>query len=159
MGNWEQLEQYAYDKVLDNIYSQMLFNPNQPEGRLISLPQPHLCFNIAEFYNEGFNEDLYDDLHACAKSWFKYVSGGERLYAVSWQHDGYSFSADEEYQRDEFGEWLVPVFPNGDYLFFLTKDFQHGIFADGIGLTISLFGKDMLEAFNKRKAAILTASC
>ncbi len=76
------------------------------------------------------------------------------MYALNWQHDCYSFLPELPFEKDQFDEWLIPIFPNGDYLFFLTKNFQNGVFADGINLSISIFGKDIIREFEINKPSM-----
>lgn len=159
MQNWRPIEQDEYDAIWNNVYTAWNFNPNKKDCKSIALPHPSSCFDISEYYGDGFSEDLFDDLHACAKSWFMKVSSGRKLYAVTWQHEGYAFYPDQQYPEDEFGEWPIPVFPNGDYSFFLTSEFKNGIFSDGLGLKIILFGKEIIEASNEIKAIILNEYC
>jgi hypothetical protein len=49
------------------------------------------------------------------------------------------------FELDEFNDWLIPLFPNGDYTFFLTSDFKNILFADGINFTISFAGEDIVQ--------------
>lgn len=101
-------------------------------------------FNLSKFYNDGFCNDAYNNLHELAVYWFKNLAPQQRLYALDWQHTCYSFNPNLPFEKDEFDEWYVSVFANGDYIFFLTEDFKNGLFCDGINLTISLFGKELL---------------
>lgn len=70
------------------------------------------------------------------------------MYALDWQHDGYIFSPQQTMPQDEFGEWPVPVFPNGDYYFFFHQDFSWGLLGDPWKLTITVFGEELLEAID-----------
>ena len=80
------------------------------------------------------------------------------MYALDWQHDCYAFDPILPFERNEFDDWLISIFPNGDYLFFLTSNFQNGIFADGINLKISFWGNEMLQALEANKPRILEKS-
>lgn len=68
------------------------------------------------------------------------------IYAFDWQHDGYIFSPHQTMPKDEFGEWPVPVFLNGDYYFFFHQDFSWGLLGDPWKCTITVFGEELLEA-------------
>lgn len=156
MSNWSLLTEVEYKRVWDFVYNDLHFFPNVREAnRLIDIPSPSRHFNISQFYGDGYSEELYEDFSLSAISWFKKIAGSNRMYALNWQHECYSFRPDRPFEKDEFDEWIIPIFPNGDYLFFLTCDFRNGIFADGINLTISFWGKDLIEAFNARKAKML----
>lgn len=146
MNNWQILSHKQSSLAWEYIYEQMQFNP-RGEEKLIDIPEPSRCYDISSYYDAGFREDYYNDLHEKIRQVFCIVTHkGERVIALNWQHDGYSFDPRLEFEKDEFGEWLVPVFPNGDYIFFLTADFSNGIFCDGINLSICLFGDKMLQS-------------
>lgn len=158
-NNWKLLSELKHKQVWDFVYDKLLFRPtNDDEKELIILPHPNKCFDISNFYNKGFIEELYDDLHISILLWFDRISNHKRMYALNWQHECYSFDVDLPFEKNEFDEWLVPVFPNGDYIFFLTGDFQNGIFADGINLTLSLWGGEVIKALEYKTPKILTQS-
>jgi hypothetical protein len=144
MGNWKLLEPEKYKLIWDFIYDVLLFTPNKDNNALIKLPYPNRYYDISKFYNEGFSDEYYDDLHVKT---LKIFSREKVIYALNWQHDCYSFNPNKPFELNEFNEWLIPVFPNGDYLFFLTENLDNGIFADGINKSVSIYGKYFLDAF------------
>ncbi len=154
MNNWTLLSNSDSKRAWDYLYNDLHFKPHEKKD-LIVLPIPNRTFDISSFYNDGFREELYENLHEIVLSWFKKISNGKRMYALNWQHDGYSFACDLPFEKDEFDEWLVPVFPNGDYLFFLTSNFKNGIFADGIHLRFSIWGEDIFGALESATPDIL----
>lgn len=160
MKYWEELNTIEYKSAWDFVYGKLSFKSKE-KSKLIALPTPCVCFDISNFYDDGFQEELYDDLHEFVIRQFQVISKGEKVYALNWQHDCYFFYPKLSVDRDEFDEWLVPVFPNGDYIFFLTSDFTNGIFADGINLKISFWGKEIVDAIemDKPKMLIKNISC
>lgn len=154
MKNWILLRDVDNDNLWNVIYNKYKFQPHE-QTEIIFLPNPNLTFNISDFYNDGYVDDIYDELHSVAIKWFIDIFDKERLYAVSWQHEGYSFLPNLPFEYDEFGEWLIPVFPNGDFNFFLSKDLKNGIFADGINFSISFFGEDLLKSIIINRPKIL----
>ncbi|MBX3254202.1 MAG: DUF2716 domain-containing protein [Chitinophagaceae bacterium] len=157
MKNWKLLSDSEM-QVWDFIYNKLDFKPTMDKENLIILPAPSQCFDISQFYNEGFNEYLYDDLHKSSMSWFETISEGKRIYALNWQHDCYSFTTKLPFEKNEFGEWLISIFPNGDYIFFLSSDLNNGVFADGINCRLSFFGKTMMKAIKLNVAKIVVKS-
>lgn len=145
MENWTLLDEIKYKDVWDFIYDTFLFTPNNGE-KVVVIPEPHISEDISQHYDDGFTEIYYDNLHQQARWVFQKIVGqNNRIIALNWQHDCYSFNPHLPYEEDEFGEWLIPVFPNGDYIFFLTDDLQNGLFCDGIALRLTWFGKEMIE--------------
>jgi Protein of unknown function (DUF2716) len=161
MNNWRMLNESECNNVWNFIYERLFFQPNVEGVKLITLPVPSKCYDISKFYNNGFSDELYDNLHQWAIKCFIPISKGKRLYGLNWKHECYSFDPQLPFEKDEFDEWLISVFPNGDYIFFLTQDFKTGIFGDGINLTISFFGEDIIKELRDEQPEIIakSASC
>lgn len=147
MKNWKILSSSEYEEVWNFVYNKLCFEPYEAKEKKIILPQANRCFNIASYLKPDFKESLCDELYEVAQAWFKAISKGKRMYALNWKHEGYSFDPELPFEPgDVYDKWLVPAFPNGDYIFFLTHDFKNGIFGDGINFRISLWGKEIIEA-------------
>ena len=166
MSNWKLLDDETYKLAWDFVDDSLCFKPhNSPKFHsefkkvsVIKLPKPNVYYSTKKYlFNRGEKysvykakmcKNLYSSLENKFLSVFKTLTKkkGERMYALDWQHDCYSFDPFLPFERDGcFEEWLIPAFPNGDHLFFLTKDFKNGIFGDGIHHSISFFGKEMVE--------------
>jgi hypothetical protein len=158
MNNWNKLTDSEYQLVWEYVYADLKFNIDNEKGKLISPSVSKRCFDISSFYNTGFSDELYNNLHKSAIKWFRQIAKNKEIYALNWQHDCYSFNPQLPIDKDEFNEWLIPVFPNGDYLFFLTDDFKNGLFADGLNLQLSFWGDEMLELISIEKAEMLIKS-
>ncbi|WRM39892.1 DUF2716 domain-containing protein [Bacillus velezensis] len=78
----------------------------------------------------------------------------EFIYALDWQHECYLFNPHAPIDKDEFGEWLVSVIPNGDYCFFIHQDFQWGLLGDPRQQTITVFGSPLIRAIKKLSCLI-----
>ncbi len=157
MNNWQQLNDEENIKTWNFIYNEMKFKPVTEDLKsLINLPTPCRIVDISNYYNEGFDETLYDELHEYAHFWFNKISQGKKLYALNWKHESYSFFSDLPFEKNEFDEWIISIFPNGDYIFFLTSDFKNGIFADGINLSLSFWGVEIMEVIQSRMPRILS---
>lgn len=154
MKNWQEISDNERKVFWNFIYNILLFKPYNEE-KIITLPSKNKHFDISQFYNDGFNNILYEELHLTCIKWFKEMSNNDLIYALNWQHECYRFSPYLPFEKDEFDEWLIPVFPNGDYCFFLSKDLQNGIFCDGIHLSISIFGDEIIKAFEKNHPQML----
>jgi len=130
----------------------------KPHGEpIIQLSPPSETKSIEELFDEGSQESLYDDLHDKMRTVFQEITiEGERILALNWQHDCYSFDPRLPFEKDEFDEWLISVFPNGDHIFFLTGDFKNIYYGDGIHKTISISGDSLLEAVAHYRPLILS---
>ncbi|WP_440603734.1 DUF2716 domain-containing protein [Bacillus sp. GB_SG_008] len=68
---------------------------------------------------------IYNDLEEKSLLAFQEVTQkSEYIYALNWQHDCYWISPYLEFTKDEFCEWTIPIFPNGDYYFFIHKNLE-----------------------------------
>ncbi|MGF7232789.1 DUF2716 domain-containing protein [Arachidicoccus sp.] len=160
MNNWRLLDNKEFTLAWDFVYEKLLFQPYEKDKKLLKPPMVSKCFDISMFYNDGFNEDLYKELHDYMLECFQNTSNfGDRIFVLDWQHSCYSFDSRLPFEKNEFGEWLIPVFPNGDFLFFLTKDFKNGIFADGVNLKITFWGNQFIDFLNSKDAGILSYNC
>jgi hypothetical protein len=156
MSNWKLLNKKEYNALWKFVYEELCFNPyNDEYQKKISFPMPNISFDISNFYNENFSENFYETLHSLGVKWFKYIGINQKIYALNWQHDCYSFDPFSPFEKDEFNEWLIPLFPNGDYLFFISPDFDNGIFADGIDLKLYFWGTNMIDTYNKLPIELL----
>ena len=148
--NWKVFEPKTYNRVWSFIYEQLQFKPHSEPT--IQLPSPFETKSIEEFFDKGFQESLYDNLHGKMKAVFQEITTeGERMMALNWQHDCYSFDPRLPFEKDEFDEWLISVFPNGDHIFFLTQDFQNIYYGNGIRKVISMSGSKLLEAISRHE--------
>jgi hypothetical protein len=148
--NWTVLSDSKRESIWDFIYSNYGFSPHSDAGERISFPEKYSRFDLSGWFGENFIEAYYDDLNKKSINVFKSITRPKNLmYALSWQHDGYSFDPYCKFETDEFDEWLVPVFPNGDLNFFLSEDFNSLLFSDGIEMAIYLSGESMITPFKR----------
>ena len=147
MENWKILDDQVADAAWRFIFSELHFSPYIHEKKItVGSAFPNTTFDISKFYNGGFSEQAYEELHKVSIWWFKDIAVNERVFALKWQQTSFSFTPSLPFELDEFGEWFVPMFPNGDYEFFLSPDFCNGIFADGISFKITFWGRKMIDS-------------
>ncbi|MFY7938065.1 MAG: DUF2716 domain-containing protein [Flavobacterium sp.] len=152
MKNWQRLSQEEEKNLWEIFFQQFNFNPsiNEFPGVKTSLPQKK--FSIGKYLSGQLNYDKLEDL---ALVLFQSITiHGERLYALDWQHQCYSFDPRQEIDRNQFGEWVIPILPNGDYYIFLTKNFQNVWFGHPWEETITLIGYDLVKEIENRKITI-----
>ncbi len=154
MQNWQIIDSKKHNVLWDYVLNVLQFKPNASKEGVIKLPHPSKKFNVAPFFDAGFSRELYTDLHSKTKTVLETIAKDEQIYALDWQHDAYEFDPGLAFELNESGEWLIPVFPNGDLIFFLTTDFKNVIFGDGIHLEISISGEQIFRAFESEKPRI-----
>ena len=143
MKNFRPLEKQQYDEVWDKFDDLFDFKPSISKFPGIKTSIPKLKLGIENCFYKDFQ---IEELEKLALSLFKNATRpGDRLYALDWLHDCYDFDPRLEMDRDEFKEWIVPIFPNGDYYIFLTIDFNNIWFGHPWEKTITLIGKDFVN--------------
>ncbi|ARW08873.1 uncharacterized protein S101359_03895 [Bacillus atrophaeus] len=90
---------------------------------------------------------VLNDLETSILKAFQSCTGNrDVIYALDWQH---TFSPHQAMPKDEFGDWPVPIFPDGDYYFFFHQGFSWWLLGDSWKCTITVFGEELLKAIDK----------
>jgi len=138
MKNFRPLDKDEYEQVWDKFYDLFDFKPSTTNFPAIKTISQQLKLNISDCFSADYP---FDKLEQWALTLFCRISNSdERLYALDWQHEFYDFDPRQEIDKDEFDEWTVPVFPNGNYYIFLTKDFKNVWFGHPWEQIITLIG-------------------
>ena len=81
---------------------------------------------------------------AAALRSFIWLAEDEELVALDWQHQAYRYSPAGLVLQD--ANFLVPVFPNGDYFVHMTADLRWGTFAHPWQQTLTIWGDELVES-------------
>lgn len=140
------------NRVWDQIFSEFDFEPASVRKGVLPfrIEKEHRVYQLKKIWNED-EERLVNGLMC--------ELGEEELYALNWQHDCFAFSPETEYQYqlqwydEERGVnvYFPSYWPDGDYYFFLTKDFSTGFLGHPWRKEIWVIGKKMIEAFERVK--------
>jgi len=141
--NFRTLDPEEYDKVWNKFNNSFDFKPSSNIFPAIKTTMPQLKLDIKAYFSSDYP---FNKLEQLALDLFDKLSKpGDRLYALDWQHECYDFDPRQEMDRNEFGEWIIPIFPNGDYYIFLTKDFDNIWFGHPWEQTITLIGNEIVK--------------
>lgn len=159
---WQELKGAEESRVWDRFEREFLFNPSVHAANWpgIREPQPSETYSISGVY--AGDESHYTKLNADLQRWgliaFQELlpSESDWLHALDWQHPCYRFYPHIPFELDEFGEWTVPILPNGDYYIFLAQELSWGIFGHPWEQTMCLFGAPMLATLEKNRPQLLT---
>ena len=148
--------------VWDRVYTQLRFRPDSRYRghsllwwrRPFRLPKPWAVYAL-----DGASQEQIEQTEAAVKRCLLAVTEpGERLYALDWQHGAFLFDPrnEEEQQsvrlEDEAGEYWAEFpfyYPDGDYYFFLDKDFRFGYLGHPWRKEIWIFGEKLLPEIEK----------
>lgn len=150
MENWQELSAEENHFVWERVYNELYFEPSIHVFPGFQVPKPFITYNISSLADSEENLEPFADLEAKARCVFQELTApDEYIYALDWQHAGYRMNPYLEVRRNEWNEWLVPLYPDGDYYFYLQKDFEWGYLGHPWEGTITLFGEKLLEQFEK----------
>lgn len=153
--NWTELTKSEEKTVWKKVYKEFKFKPSISKFPSFVVPSPFITYDISAYRNwsgdrEEF-EKIYKDLEDKSLFAFQKLSNkDECFYALDWQHPCYWINPFLEFPRDEFNdEWTIPIFPDGDYYFFIQKELNWGFLGHPWEKTITVFGKGLIKAFEK----------
>ncbi|MCC9021921.1 DUF2716 domain-containing protein [Bacillus nakamurai] len=148
--SWYVLDEETNDYIWNQVNRIIKWKPGSKIYK-IKPPKPYSVFDITV----NISEEAIDDLELKMLKAFKAcTTQQETMYALDWQHESYIFYPHEQFQLDEFGEWPVPIFPNGDYYFFFHKNFKWGVLGDPCHQTMTIFGDKLLNQIERDKPTI-----
>ena len=143
MRNFKPLDEFEYNKVWGRFRKLFRFKPSMSYFPAITTDTPQLKFDISEGFSSKFSAEQLEEV--VIKIFKDITDPGERIYALNWQHESYDVDPREQMDKDETGEWVIPVFPNGEYFIFLTKDFNNVWFGHPWEETITLIGDEIVN--------------
>ncbi|MCO0600445.1 DUF2716 domain-containing protein [Peribacillus butanolivorans] len=156
MGNWIELSTLEYKEVWDRIYDAFKFEPGMSDFPSFEVPNPFITYDVSKYLNVSVDLDTYDEIYNDLEEkslivFQELTQKNEYMYALDWQHPGYWINPRLEFPKSEFDEWTVPIFPNGDYYFFIHKNFEWGLLGHPWERTITIFGKELIKVFEKHQ--------
>lgn len=162
MEAWIELKEKTELWLWDRFIQEFSFKPRVGEQDWpgIREPTPSETYLISEAY--AGTEPQYIELCQELQEWglrsFQTLLKGETnwLYALDWQHPCYQFYPEFPFELDEFGEWVIPLLPNGDYYIFLESEFKWGIFGHPWEQTMCVFGAPLLNQLKSDPPRLLT---
>ncbi len=152
MKSWVRLNDQESDMVWNRIFEEFKFQPSTTMFPSFSVPAPFITFDVSSYYKTKSPEVLYENLENQVLQAFRNLtSKDELIYALEWQHEGYWFNPHDDIPKDEFDEWLIPPFPNGDYPFYLEQNFNWGYIGHPWERSITVFGEALIRSLENHK--------
>ncbi|WP_315907144.1 DUF2716 domain-containing protein [Priestia koreensis] len=152
MDNWIPFTEQEQDVVWEVIDKMLKFSPSIRRFPGLKVPHPFISYDVSGYFEGTMGEGAYEDLEEKSLTVFqKLTDPDEYIYALDWQHECYWLNSHLPLERDGWGEWIVPIFPDGDYYFFIEKDFKWGFLGHPWERSITIFGEELLRCFEKNK--------
>ena len=157
MDGWILLKDEEEEKVWSRFYKDFRFRPSTKISPAFSPPSPFIKYDISECHDEELIRDLEVK---SVKAFQQCTQQGERIYALDWQHDCYLFDARLEFPkhvswRVDNRDWIVSIHPDGDYHFFLARDFSWGVLGHPWENTITLYREKFIHSLAKEQPLML----
>ena len=143
------IDRKLYDEIWEKIYADYSFSPSVDRcGTWLEPIGVSKCFKLLTIWNQE-QEELVNWI-LCE------VINGE-MYALDWQHDCFLFSPREKipfehhyYDAERDCEVSFPeYYPNGDYHFFISKDWTFGLFGHPWRKELIVVGEPLISAIQK----------
>jgi hypothetical protein len=158
MNAWKILKKEERIWALDVFDLHFDFHPStrKKDWPGIKEPNPSLTFRISHIFGKG--EEYYNALHdnlidVFLQAFKSLVPKYGWIFALDWQHDCYKFYPHE---LNEYGEWMVPILPDGDYYIFFEKNLDFGVFGHPWEGTMCIFGEDLIAKIEQNKPSLFT---
>lgn len=150
MKNWIPLSHQELKLVWETLYRDFKFNPSISRFPSFRVPSPFITYDISAYFEDSSLLHADEDLEEKALLVFQeLIRTDEYMPALDWQHECYWITPYGSFEKDEFGEWTVPVLPNGDYYFFLSKEMHWGLLGHPWEQSITIFGEGLIDSFTR----------
>ncbi|MFW5428250.1 DUF2716 domain-containing protein [Bacillus pumilus] len=136
MENWIPLTHQELKLVWETLYRDFKFNPSISRFPSFHVPSPYITYDISVYFEDPSLLHAEEDLE-------------EKALLAFQEHECYWITPYGSFEKDEIGEWRVPVLPNGDYDFFLSKEMHRGLLGHPWEQSITIFGEGLIDSFTR----------
>ena len=149
-----ELSTIEYREVWDRIYDDFTFELSMSDFPSFQVSKSFITYDVSKYLNGSVGVDIYEDAYNDLEEksllvFQELTQRNEYMYALDWQHSCYWVNPCLEFSKNEFGEWTVPIFPDGDYYFFIQKNFEWGLLGHPWERTITIFGEKLIKVFEE----------
>ena len=143
------LDKKIYNEIWNILYSKFKFNPSTDINVVpFEINNDYVCYKLNSVWNDN-QERKVNDI-------FKKISD-EDLYALNWNHDCFEYNPNENikanYHYHDFDRnvevYFPTYYPNGDYYFFISKNWDYGMLGHPWRNELYIFGKELMDEFSK----------
>jgi hypothetical protein len=168
---WVILDDEESNFVWDYVYNRFLFNPsmnNKLSPFKFQIPVDSYDISNSPIYNddESINKIIKSILIDC-------MGNDDYIYALDWQHTNFRYNPRIntviEYPvfiKDErhttyggYNVYFPKFYPDGDYYFFIAKDFRWGYLTHPWLKKVWVFGYELMALFKENADKIMFVPC
>lgn len=168
---WELLSDDEYNFVWDRVYTELRFCPSvKRTNPPFVLNYPFVIYDISKLPLD--NDDYYTTMEKTIRDIFiECLGNDDYMYALDWQHSGFrynprimspkpdSFIKDERYCGGGYNAYFPDFYPDGDYYFFIAKDFSWGYLGHPWFQKVWVFGKSLIKSLAKKQEILQFIFC
>lgn len=141
--------QKLYKEIWDRIHNDFGFFPASFINQTIKSKIKYRAYKLKSYWTEQ-EEKIVNSI-------FIEMSADD-IYALDWQHDCFIFNPREEiplyyhyYDKDRDCNVYFPSYlPDGDYHFFISKDWSYGLLGHPWRKEIYVFGNELIKKFEDK---------
>lgn len=143
-----------YRRIWDKIDSDFCFCHSADTQRAWLKP--------AGIFRKYFLETVWNDEQEALVNTILCDVIGEEMFALDWQHDCFLFDPNEKipagFQYHDSGRdcevYFPTYYPDGDYYFFISKDWSAGLFGNPWRKELIVTGEELITAIEKNCSAL-----
>ena len=152
------LDDNEYKKTWDTVYKKLNFKPSTNKGETpFDIDKPFVVYDLTQVSEQ--NIDDFDEV--ISNTFSNCIGDDEYMYALDWQHSGFRYNPririeqrslyikDECYQNGGYNAFFPDFFPDGDYYFFISINFDWGYLGHPWQQKVWVFGEKLIEEFEK----------
>lgn len=148
MENWIPLTEKELKYAWKTFDQKFKLNPSSRFPGF-QAPSPYITYDISAYFEDPSLLSADEDLEMKALLSFQENITGtdEYMQVLDWQHECYWITPYGSFEKDAFGDWRVPLFPNGDYFFFLSKEMNWAC----QDISVTIFGEGLIDSFTRHR--------
>ena len=147
-----KVDEKQYIDIWNKAYDEFKFTPSIDLNVIpLEFKIPYKCYLL--------NKVWYETQEKVVNEIFKTISLSD-IYVLNWQHDCFEYNPNENIKlyynlpNDERDFYFPSYYPNGDYYFFISKDFSYGMLGHPWRKEIYIFGEELIQEFETKKFAL-----
>jgi hypothetical protein len=168
---WVILSDAEYDNVWNEITNQFHFYPSMDTKQSpFRFQIPVDAYDIGDYSKWYQKETINNEIMKAI--FIECMGDDDFMYVLDWQHTCFKYNpridtvieypvfvADERYEHGGYNVYFPEFYPNGDYYFFIAKDFRWGYLTHPWLKKAWVFGGDLMCLFEKNADVIGFIPC
>lgn len=146
-------DQELYNRIWDRVYEEFSFRPSvDTQVTPFQFKMSYQVFELSQLRWETAEEMIEQILRSVSD---------QEIYALDWQHDAFVYLPGENREAQWYDTerkcnvYFPTYYPDGDYYFFIAKDFSYGILGHPWRKELYIFGERLITELEKHRDQLL----